>query len=76
MKRLYQRFNPTTPAKALAAMEEVMNPKKVHDVYMIPKAIDDWEPKVTNLEKEFDKKLSDRMRIALMMSMAQWTCRT
>ncbi len=28
-KKLYGRFNPTTPAKALAAMLEVMNPRKV-----------------------------------------------
>ena len=68
-KRLYARFNPTTPAKALTAMLEVMNPQKVQDVYMIPKAIDAWELKMLTLKKEFDEDPSPRMKVALLLAM-------
>ena len=50
-KGLYKRFNPITPAKALAVMMEVMNPPKVSDPNRVPKAIDDWDVKVAMLER-------------------------
>ncbi len=68
-KGLYKRFNPITPAKALAEMKEVMNPPKVSDPTRVPKAIDDWVVKVAMLQREFGEKLSDRMKTALMLSM-------
>ena len=68
-KALCKRFGPVTPARALAAMMEVMNPVKVTDVFLIPKAIDAWTTKVVTLEKEFEEKLSDRMKQAIMLSM-------
>ena len=40
-KRLCERFNPNTPAKALALMMEVMNPKLQNDPNKIPQAIDE-----------------------------------
>ena len=68
-KRMYSRFNPTTPAKAIAAMLEFMNPRRVVDVHQIPKAIDAWELKLIAMEKEFGEKPSERMKIALVMAM-------
>ena len=68
-KKLYGRFNPTTPAKALAAMLEVMNPRKVVDVHLIPKAVDAWELKLIALKKEFNEDPSPRMKIALLLAM-------
>ena len=67
--RLYERFNPTTPAKALACMLEVMTPKAVPDIHLLPKAIGDWELKVATLAKEFGETLSDRVKQALLISM-------
>ena len=66
---LVERFNPNTPAKALAMMMEVMNPKKPTDPNNIPQAIDEWDLKVLSLEKGFQERLSDRMKIALMLAM-------
>ncbi len=40
-RNLCKRFNPITPAKALAVMMEVMNPPKVSDPNRVAKAIDD-----------------------------------
>ena len=68
-KRLMERFNANTPAKALALMMEVKQPKRLSDPNKIPQAIEEWDPKVQCLEKEFDEKLSDRMKTALVLSM-------
>ena len=68
-KRLSERFNPNTPAKALALMMEVMSPKVQIDPNRIPQAIDEWDLKVLSLEKEFDEKPSERMKTAFMLSM-------
>ena len=68
-KRLVERFNPNTPAKALALMMEVMQPKHISDPNKIPQAIDEWDLKVQTLEKEFNEKLSERMKTALVLSM-------
>ena len=38
--RLYRRFNPVTPARALQAMISVMVPQKVKDVKDLPKEIE------------------------------------
>ena len=68
-KSLYRRYNPITPAKALAVMMEVMNPPKEKEASRVPKAIDEWDMKVAVLQREFNEKLSDRMKTALMLSM-------
>ena len=56
------------PAKALAVMMEVMIPPKLSDQNRVPKAIDDWDIKVTASQQEFNERLSDRMKTALMFS--------
>ena len=63
-KRLMEKFNPNTPAKALAIMMEVMTPKHLSDPGKIPQAIEEWDLKV---QKEFQEKLSDRMKTALVL---------
>ena len=68
-RKLYGRYNPTTPARALAAMMDVMNIRKVTDVCRIPQAIDEWDLKVQTLSREFREDLSERMKVALMLSM-------
>ena len=68
-KKLCERFNPNTPAKALALMMQVMSPKAQTETSRIPQAIDEWDLKVLSLEKEFGEKLSDKMKTALMLSM-------
>ncbi len=67
-RNLYKRFNPTTPAKVLAVMMEVLSPPKMPDQKHVPKAIDAWDIKVATLQREFNERLSDRMKTALMLS--------
>ena len=66
---LHRRYSPVTPARALAALMEVMCPPKVMDINLVPKAIDSWTLKLTTLEKEFDEKPSARMKLAILLSM-------
>ena len=66
--RLFNRFDPRTPAKSLMAMMAVMQPKKVKDMRDLPNAMQDWEVKVKNLKIEHDLGLDDRIKIALMTS--------
>ncbi len=73
-RNLCKMFNLITPAKALTVMMEVINPPKVMDVYQIPKAIDDWDVRVGTMNLEFNEKLSDRIKPALMR--VRQTCRT
>ena len=66
--RLFNRFDPRTPAKALMAMMSVMQPKKVKDVRELPSAVEDWEVRIKNLKVEHDIGLDDNIKIALMTS--------
>ena len=50
-KKMCRRYSPRTPAKALMAMVEVMNPKRVSEITFLPKAIDAWELKAVKLER-------------------------
>ena len=68
-RALCKRYSPVTPARALSALVEVMNPPKVMDVHLVPGAVDVWTTKVAALEREFEEKLSDRMKLAIMLSM-------
>ncbi len=69
MEEPVQEVQPITPAKALAVMMEVMNSPKLSDQSRVPKAIDDWDIKVATLQREFNERLSDRMKTALTLSM-------
>ena len=66
--RLFNRFDPRTPAKALMAMMAVMQPKKVKDVRELPSAVQEWEMKVKNLHTEHGIVLDAKIKVALMTS--------
>ena len=67
--RLYRRFSPMTPARALQAMISVMVPPKVKDVRDLPNEIEKWEAKVLALKRDYNEDLSQRMRVAAITSM-------
>lgn len=68
-KNLYRRYNPITPARALATLAQVLKVSRVSDVCLLPKAIDEREIKVGILDREFGETLSDKIRAALLCSM-------
>ena len=62
---LFKRFNPKTPARRMRAMMSVMQPQRVKDFRMVPKAITNWELKMLTLRKEFEEKLKlERIEMA------------
>ncbi len=50
--RLYSRFDPRTPPKALMAVMSVMQTKKIKDGRDLPNAVQDWDVTVKNFEVE------------------------
>ena len=80
--KLFNRYNPKTPARALMAMMEVMNAKKVKDVRGLSEAVQEWEIIVKNLKLEHEVEMNDQIKVALLTSMVpgvlqdfifQWT---
>ena len=68
-KKLYDRFNPKTPASLTAAWREVVRPKKVKDMREAGKAIDAWEEKVAVLKKEHSEEPTVGLKASLLLEM-------
>ena len=68
-KKLYDRYNPKTPASLAAAWREVIRPKKVKDMREAGKAIDAWESKVVALKKEHEEEPTTGLKAALLLEM-------
>ena len=66
---LNQRFNPKTPARTLQFLQLVVNPPKVKDIRLLPKAIEDWEARQSKLKSEFGESLSENLTTAIFTSM-------
>ena len=58
---LNQRFNPKTPARTLQFLHQVINPPKVKDIRLLPKAIEDWEARKSKLRTEFGETSSENL---------------
>ncbi len=67
--KLCARFDPRTPAKALMAMLNVMNPKKVKDVRYLSGAVEDWEVKVKSLGAGHDVTIDNKIKSAVLTAM-------
>ena len=68
-QKLHLKYNPRTKARLIRLMGEVAGPGPVKDVKDVPAAIQKWEGKLKVLQREFNEKLSDHMRIAILTSM-------
>ena len=66
--KLFNRFDPRTPARSLMAMMAVMQPKKVKDPRDLLNAIQDWEVKVKSLSGEHGIELEGKIKVALFTS--------
>ena len=67
--KLFNRFDPRTPAKSLMAMMAVMTPKRGKDVRELTNVVEDWEVKAKNLKTEHDIDLDPRIKVALLTAM-------
>jgi hypothetical protein len=68
-RKIYRRYAPSSPARTLAALMDVMNPPKHTDVGLMHKAIDLWTTKINLLLRDHNEKLSDNMKKAVLLSM-------
>ena len=68
-KKLYDRYNPKTPASLTAAWREVIRPKKIKDMREASKAIDAWESKVVMLKKEHSEEPTTGLKASLLLEM-------
>ena len=68
-KKLYDRFNPKTPASLTAAWRDVIRPTKIKDMREAGKAIDAWESKVVELKKEHGEEPTTGLKASLLLEM-------
>jgi hypothetical protein len=66
--KLYHRYNPRTPARALVAVMGAMSPKKVKDIRDAIKAIEEWEIAIKNIKAEYQFEVPEMIRIAPLTS--------
>ena len=68
-KKLYDRYNPKTPASLTAAWREVIRLKKAKDVREAGKNIDVWEGKIAALKKEHGEEPTAGLKASLLLEM-------
>ena len=68
-KKLYDRYNPKTPASLTAAWREVIRLKKSKDVREAGRIIDVWESKVATLKKEHGEEPTAGLKASLLLEM-------
>ena len=68
-KKLYDRYNPKTPASLTAAWRDVIRIKKAKDVREAGRNIDMWEGKVTLLKREHGEEPTMGLKASLLLEM-------
>ena len=68
-KRLFDRYNPRTPASLTAAWREVIRPKKIKNMREASKTIDTWEGKIAVLKKEHSEEPTQGLKASLLLEM-------
>ena len=68
---LYREFNPTSPARALKDLVDVLTPVKVLHEKDLGKAIDAWHLKLTKLKKDHGNEydIGDKLKVAIVTAM-------
>ena len=57
--KLFENYNPRTPARALKMIFEIINPTKPKNLVQLVHCLEDWEMKIANWESEFNEKLPE-----------------
>jgi len=68
-RKLSKRYSPTTPMRGMQLMMAAINPGKAKRLEEVATHIDRWEAKVLALSRDFNEKLSEKMRAAILISM-------
>ena len=64
-KKLYDRYDPWTPARALQAMIAVMWPDEIVEGKKIRRAIDEWQMKLSVFKRDFAEEVLTSMKLAI-----------
>lgn len=68
-RRIVRKYDPKTPTRAMQLMVRVMVPGKLRKNEDIGTAIARWEAKLVALERDYQERVSERMRIGILISM-------
>ena len=66
--KLYCKYNPTTFSRGLQLLTKVVNPGRLKNYGDVESGIALWQEKVEMLQSQFDEKLSDRMKSAILLN--------
>ena len=69
IRKLMTRFNPKTPAKLFKVLGEVVSLGAATHIREVPRMVEEWEVRVVRLEGEFDEKLSEAIKVAILIQM-------
>ena len=68
-RRLTKRYSPTTPVRGLQLMMSVVSPQKITKGNQVLEMIERWETKILALERDFNERLSERMKAGVLLNM-------
>ena len=63
-----ERYCPRTFTKRLKMLMGVLKPPEVKHIREVQAAVEDWEARVRRLEEEYQDKLDDSLRVAVLVS--------
>ena len=66
---LVKWFNPRTPGRIFQHLGIVLNPPKIKDVRLLPKAVEEWEARRAKLALEYNEPMSNSVSIAVFIQM-------
>lgn len=67
-QKLFKKYNSKTVARMIKLLGEVTAPAKVTDVRFVESWLNQWEGRVVILEKDFEEKFTEAMRIAIVVN--------
>ena len=68
-RRLVRKYDPKTPTRGMQLMVRVMVPGRLKKGDDVGTAIARWEGRLVTLERDYNEKISERMRIGILISM-------
>ena len=66
--RLFCKYNPTTFSRGLQLLTKVVNPGRLNNYSDVESGIVLWEEKVGQLQSQFDEKLTDKLKTAILLN--------
>ena len=68
-QKLHLEYSPRTMARAMQSMAEAIQPPKVSQLKEFETSIRAWEEKLRVLERDFDERISAKMKMAILANM-------